>query len=140
MRVILDSNVVVSAALKDRGPEDVIMFVIQHPDFEWVATREIIAEYIGVLRRAKFNLPETIIQRWAAVFETLITIVEEKETVDFPCDQKDAKFIACALSAAADYFVTGDRDFSSAYKIGSATVLSVSMFKRLICDAWEKVT
>jgi predicted nucleic acid-binding protein len=36
MRVILDSNVVVSAALKDRGPEDVIMFVIQHPDFEWV--------------------------------------------------------------------------------------------------------
>jgi putative PIN family toxin of toxin-antitoxin system len=104
------------------------------------STREIIAEYIGVLRRAKFNLPETIIQRWAAVFETLITIVEEKETIDFPCDQKDAKFIACALSAAADYFVTGDRDFSGAYKIGSATVLSVSMFKRLVCNAWEEGT
>lgn len=140
MRVVVDSNVVVSAALKDRGPEEVILFVVQHPDFEWVATREIIEEYIGVLRRDKFHLSEAILQRWATVFEMLITVVEVQGTIDFPRDQKDAKFVACALFAGADYFITGDKDFSGAYKIGSATVLSVSMFKALVCEKWETGT
>ncbi len=138
MKVVIDSNVVISAALKDRNPEEIVLFVIRHPDFEWVATKEIIEEYIGVLRRGKFHLPDEIIHRWEKVFETLITVVQAQEKIDFPRDPGDAKFIACALAAGADYFVTGDKDFSSAYKIGSATVLSVSLFKRLVCDVWDR--
>ena len=136
MKVIIDTNVVVSAALKDRNPEAVILFVVKHPDFEWVASAEIVEEYIAVLRRDKFNLPETIIQRWVDIFKTLITVVEARNTVDFPRDRKDAKFLACALAAKADYFVTGDKDFDKAYKIGNTTVLSVSLFKRFVCDVW----
>ncbi|MEI7989129.1 MAG: putative toxin-antitoxin system toxin component, PIN family [Chloroflexota bacterium] len=136
MRVVIDSNVVVSAALKDRDPEDIILFVVQHPDFEWVATREIVEEYTGVLHRDKFHFSEEILRHWDDFFKMLITIVEVKEKIDFPRDPKDAMFIECALSAMADYFITGDKDFSGAYKIGSAIVLSVSMFKRLVCDIW----
>jgi len=54
--------------------------------------------------------------------------------IDFPRDQKDAKFLSCALSADADYFVTGDRDFSQAQKLLSTTILSVSQFKTLVCE------
>jgi putative PIN family toxin of toxin-antitoxin system len=140
MRVVVDTNVVVSAALKDRNPEIVILFVVQHPEFEWVASAEIIAEYVEVLRRAKFRLPETILSKWMNIFASMITIVETQGGVDFPRDQKDAKFLACARTAEADYFITGDKDFDSAYKVGSTTVISVSMFKRLVCDAWETIT
>lgn len=28
--------------------------------------------------------------------------------VDFPRDQKDAKFLACALTTNAEFFITGD--------------------------------
>lgn len=137
MKVVIDTNIVVSAALKDRNPEAVILFVAQHPEFEWVASAEIIKEYVEVLRRDKFHFPETIIHRWVNIFATLITVVETQGVVDFPRDQKDAKFLACALSAEADYFITGDKDFDGAYKVGNTAVLSVSMFKRLVCDVWK---
>jgi predicted nucleic acid-binding protein len=84
MRVVIDTNVVVSAALKDRKPETVILFVANHPEF----------------------------------------------------DQKDAKFLTCAMAAQAHYLVTGDRDFEEAYKIGITTVLSVSLFHQFICEKW----
>jgi predicted nucleic acid-binding protein len=62
--------------------------------------------------------------------------VDVQATVDFPRDRKDAKFLACALAAKASYFITGDKDFEGAYKIGNTTVLAVSIFKRLVCDVW----
>ncbi len=103
MKVIFDTNVVVSAALKDRLPEAVVVFVIEHSDFEWIASSEIVAEYMDVLRRPKFKLPETIIQRWLDAFQQFVTVVEVEHVVDFPRDAKDAKFLACALSAGAHY-------------------------------------
>jgi predicted nucleic acid-binding protein len=39
MRVVVDTNVVVSAILRDRLPEKVLLFIISQPDFEWVALR-----------------------------------------------------------------------------------------------------
>jgi len=53
---------------------------------------------------------------------------------DFPRDYKDAKFLACAVTTGADYFVTGDRDFSEAQKLLSTTILSVAQFKKLVCE------
>lgn len=50
MMVLIDTNVVVSAAFKDRAPEEVLLFIVNHPDFAWVASEEIISEYIHVLR------------------------------------------------------------------------------------------
>ncbi len=136
MKVVIDTNVVVSGALRDRLPEEVILFVCAHPEFDWIATPEIIAEYLAVLRRDKFRLPADLIQQWADLFDQMITAVEAQGTVDFPRDQKDAMFIACALSSDADYFITGDKDFGEARRIGVTTVLSASQFKRLIMDTW----
>ncbi|HEX6287829.1 MAG TPA: putative toxin-antitoxin system toxin component, PIN family [Herpetosiphonaceae bacterium] len=136
MKVIIDTNVVISAALKDRNPEHVILFVVQHPAFEWIASQEILDEYIGVLHRPKFRLPEVILQRWMVMFTHLVMCVDVQKTVDFPRDQKDAKFLACAIAADAEYLITGDRDFTEAYKIVNTTVLSVSQFKRYVCDVW----
>ena len=33
--------------------------------------------------------------------------------------------------------ITGDKDFTEAKKLISITILSVSMFKKLVCDAWS---
>jgi len=44
MRVVVDTNVVVSAILRDRLPEKVLLFIIRQPDFEWVASPEILTE------------------------------------------------------------------------------------------------
>ena len=132
MRAIIDTNVLVSAALKDRNPEAVILWIAAQADWEWVVSSEIMAEYKEVLSRDKFRLPPEVRQKWFEQLDSLTTMVEVDATVQFPRDQKDAMFLACALASRADYFVTGDRDFADAKKLVSTTILSVSLFKKLL--------
>lgn len=65
-----------------------------------------------------------------------ITILEEIDfPVDFKRDPKDAIFLSCAAAVQADYFLTGDKDFTEAERYFSTIILSVSTFKRLIIDS-----
>jgi len=135
MRVVIDTNVLVSAALKDRDPEAIIVFVVSHSDFEWMATPEIIQEYKEVLARPKFGLPQDLLDQWDRLLSSLITIIQDELPINFPQDPKDAKFLACALAAHAEWLITGDRDFQHAKRMVHTTIVSVSMFKKLVCDA-----
>ena len=134
MKVVIDTNVLVSAVLKDRDPESVILFVFERDDFEWIVSQEILTEYKNVLSRQKFGLPAEIQQQWFDLLDTLTTIINVEVEIDFPRDQKDAKFLACALTANAEFFITGDRDFTEAQRILSTTIVSVSLFKQLFCE------
>jgi len=134
MKVVIDTNVVVSAALKDKDPEAVMRAVVAHPDWEWVVSAEILAEYRTVLARAKFGLPPALLQQWVTFLETVTVLVEVPVTLPYPPDPTDAKFLACALAAQADWLITGDRDFAQARKLLTTTILSVSQFKQLVCD------
>jgi putative PIN family toxin of toxin-antitoxin system len=135
MKVLIDTNVLVSAALKNKTPEEVILFVASHADWEWIVSPDILAEYKAVLGRAKFGLPDDVLRKWHAFLDATTTLVEVDAALEFPRDQKDAKFLACALAAQADFFITGDHDFTEARKLVNTTILSASMFKRLVCDA-----
>lgn len=136
MKVVIDTNVVVSAALKDRIPEEIILFITGNSDFDWVVSQEILSEYRHVLRRPRFNLPEEITQKWDTAFDTFARLVEVDLSVNFSRDQKDAKFLACALATDAEFLITGDRDFSEATKLNHTTIISASLFKKLVCDTW----
>jgi putative PIN family toxin of toxin-antitoxin system len=133
MRVVVDTNVVISAILRDRRPEKVLLFIVGRPDFEWVASLEILAEYREVLRRPKFALTENLLSRWDERFRSAIAEWPVEISVSFPRDAKDAKFLACALAAAADFLVTGDRDFTEARLIGRTKIVSVAQFDELVC-------
>jgi len=93
-----------------------------------------LAEYKEVLNRSKFGLPQEIRRKWFDLLDTFTTVVEANVAIDFPRDRQDAKFLACALSAHADFFITGDHDFSQAQKLINTTIISVSLFKKLLCD------
>jgi uncharacterized protein len=135
MKVIIDTNVLVSAALKGRNPSIIIKFIVNQPDFEWVVSPEILMEYKEVLSRKKLKLPETVIQEWFEILDSDTTLIEVNLAVVFPRDQKDAKFLACALASDADFFITGDQDFSEAQKMIPTTIISVSLFNDLMCDS-----
>ncbi len=69
------------------------------------------------------------------MLDAVTMLVEVNTTLEFPRDQKDAKFLACTLTANAEFFITGDRDFSQAQKLINTTILSVALFKKLIMAA-----
>lgn len=64
MKVVVDTNVLISAILKDKNPEAVILFIAERPDIEWIASTQILAECKEVIDREKFGLSEGIKGRW----------------------------------------------------------------------------
>ncbi|HZG40012.1 MAG TPA: putative toxin-antitoxin system toxin component, PIN family [Nodosilinea sp.] len=137
MKVVIDTNVLVSAVLRDREPEAVILFVLEQDDFTWVVSDAILTEYRNVLARKRLGIPDLIQQHWLQLIGSMASIVSVDQTISFPRDPKDAKFLTCALFARAEFLVTGDRDFSEAQRLVSTTILSVSQFKRLVCESYS---
>jgi len=134
MRVVIDTNILVSAAIAGRKPASVITWVINRPDYEWVVSEEILAEYQEVLSRRKLKLTDVQKERWLNSIQRSTKLIEVSIEIDFPRDQKDAKFIACALSANADFLITGDRDFTEVQSLENTLIISVSMFAELIMN------
>ncbi len=135
MRVVIDTSVLVSAIIKDKDPERVVMFAVQREDIDWVVSQDILVEYREVLSRPKFGLPPDLLSRWFDLLEAVTVQVEVPIGIDFPRDPADAKFIACALAADAEFLITSDRDFTEARRLLRTTIVSVSMFNRLMCAA-----
>ncbi|MBW4601277.1 MAG: putative toxin-antitoxin system toxin component, PIN family [Calothrix sp. FI2-JRJ7] len=133
--VIIDTNILVSAVLRGREPRVVIQFIIDNPEFEWIVSTEILAEYKEVLSRKKFKLTSEVKAEWFEIIDTFPTIIDVNVEIDFPRDSKDAKFLACAVVANADFLITGDSDFTEAQNLVKATIISVSSFKRLVIDS-----
>lgn len=134
MKIIIDTNVIISAILKRRSPRQVIQFIIDSDDFDWLVSLEILSEYREVLSRPKFKLSEVIIKEWFDIFETATQLVKVDLSVDFSRDRKDAKFLACAMVSNADFLITGDRDFEEVKDLGYTRIIMVSQFKALFLD------
>jgi putative PIN family toxin of toxin-antitoxin system len=134
MKVVVDTNVFISAVWRDKNPEAVILWILNQPNCEWLVSPEIMEEYEEVLHRSKFSFSPETLNKWEPLLHRDTRHVRVNEQIDFPRDQKDAKFIACALANDADYLITGDRDFNEVREIANITILSVSQFKRFIID------
>lgn len=134
-KVIIDTNVVISAILKGRVPRLVIQFIVDSSNYQWVVSREILAEYKEVLNRKKFKLPDEIKNQWLEIIDLAITLIYVNVEVDFPRDRKDTKFLECAVATEADFLITGDTDFNEAQSLIDTAIVSVALFKKLVCDA-----
>ncbi len=104
MNVLIDTNVLLSAALRDKLPERVLLYVAAREDFRWLVTPEILAEYRDVLRRPKFGLDEATRQHWAELLALrTVDVGSPPQVPNFSRDPKDAPFLAAALAAHADF-------------------------------------
>lgn len=138
MKILIDTNVLVSALIADGKPEDTINFIIASDEWEWIVSEAILHEYGEVLNRRKLKLSETIKQKWLNIIEEATTKIEVVVNVNFPRDRKDEKFLACAIVGEADFLITGDHDFEEMQALLPNTIIiSVAMFKQLAIDTVE---
>src|SRR5690348_5562096 len=108
MNVLIDTNVLLSAALRDRLPERVVLHVGMHDQWKWLVTPEILDEYVSVLKRPKFALSTEALQRWTDLLLHSTACVSSPPAVAFSRDPKDAPLLAAAIATNSDYLVTGD--------------------------------
>jgi uncharacterized protein len=127
MKIVLDTNVLLSAAWRDRLPERVVLYIATDPQFEWLATQPILDEYLNVLKRPRFNLSSNVLQQWTTLIEMRTVVIPQPEiSVPTLRDPADAIFLSAAIAGAADFLITGDNDLLS---------LTLSIRARIICVA-----
>lgn len=133
MIVLLDTNVLLSAAFRDRLPERVVLYVATRDDWDWLVTPQILEEYRQVLSRPKFDLSPESQRKWVALAESrsLLLEVQPPPVVDLPRDPGDAPFLAAALATGADYLITGDNDLLEAQHLVPTRIVTVAEFARL---------
>jgi putative PIN family toxin of toxin-antitoxin system len=129
MNVLIDTNVLVSAALRNRLPERTVLYVAGHDHVKWLVTPEILAEYEDVLRRPRFGLVQQTLERWVGILRLRTVNIGSPPTApDFPRDPKDAPFLAAALAGRADFLITGDQDLLQTDGIVATRIVTVTEF------------
>ncbi len=113
MRVVLDTNVLVSAIIERRGKPNQIVS-LAGIWFEWLTSEFILSEWVEVINRKHI---QTKYKKWvtserqAEFLETagiLAEVVQTHIKLDIVADPKDNHILACAIDGQADYLVTGD--------------------------------
>ena len=132
MKIIIDTNILISAALKGGKAKIIIAYIISSTEYQWFVSSEIMDEYKNVLNRPKFRLSETQRQEWFEIIDLATTLFEVNVKVNFSRDQKDAKFLVLCISSQANYFIAEDKDFEEIIDLGLTQIISASQFLELI--------
>ena len=108
LRLVVDTNIVVSAALKPDGLQrTVFLLAITRPARLYVS-HGILAEYRDVLSRPELEIRKGLRQQLLDLIRKRAHLVNPARTVRIADDPEDNKFIECADAARADYLVTGN--------------------------------
>lgn len=131
-KVVLDTNVLVSALLF-RGELSKMLLLWKDGRIVPVFSRETFREFRTVLKYTKFSLTEqeikVIIEEEVLPYFEVINTAHKIKNI---CrDSDDDKFIACAVSASADFIVSGDKDLLDVGKYKSVKIISASEFLKM---------
>lgn len=138
IRVVLDTNIFVSALLQPQGiPAQIFLLAITGTAIQLCLSGDIYAEYEEVIRRPRLNRSQSQIE------SALKTVREEgfwvrPNTKVLACaDPDDNIFLECAEASHAHYLVTGNlKDFPSTWS--GTRIISARQLLEAISEIQEQ--
>lgn len=114
MRVVIDTNVLVSAIIRPQGTTGQVLRQLQARRFDLLMSRITFDELVDVLfrprLRAKYQLADTTLRPVLRLIYLRSVILQPNEKVTACRDPKDDIYLELAIAGKADYIVTGDAD------------------------------
>lgn len=108
LRLVVDTNIVVSAALRPGGLQrTVLLLAITRPARLYVSPA-IFAEYEDVLSRPELQIRKGLRQQLLKLIAKRSHSVNPPRQLQLTRDPDDNMFLECADAARADYLVTGN--------------------------------
>lgn len=107
MRIVLDTNVVVSGLLSDHGAPAQVLDLCIAGDVTLVVDGRILREYREVLTRPELKLAPRDVDEFLALTDYAERVIGVPLPLEFP-DPGDLPFTEVAVAAAVDAIVTGN--------------------------------
>ncbi|MCD8003403.1 MAG: putative toxin-antitoxin system toxin component, PIN family [Clostridia bacterium] len=130
MKVMIDTNIIISAALFPSGKAAQAFYKALLPPFQPMVCDYIVDE---LQRKFREKFPDRLTELDAFLFNTLSFIIsvpipdEAAEAENQLRDPKDRPILRAALNAHADLLLTGDKDFLES-SLNDPRIVAVSDF------------
>lgn len=109
MRVVVDTNVLVSGLITSQGSSASIVNLILEGQLQPLTNLAIELEYREVLTRGKFHLDPQLVEFVLAHIHSVGERVNAQPVDDALPDPKDRPFLEVALSGWAEVLITGNK-------------------------------
>jgi putative PIN family toxin of toxin-antitoxin system len=129
-RVVLDTNVLVSAIVFGGTPKK-ILFLILKGIVIGVISPALIAELSEVIHK-KFPFSEADLEYWGKLMETDFELVKPRTELSVTRDIDDNRVLEAALAGGCDYIVTGDEDLLILKKYKKIKILTPNEFIEMV--------
>jgi uncharacterized protein len=131
LRLVLDTNVLVSAALKPEGFERTTFLLATTKPARLYITPSILEEYREVLTRPELKIRKGLRRQLLRFIRNRSYSVIPSLNLRVASDSGDDKFIECADVARADYLITGNkRHFPKFWK--QTKIITVREFVEIV--------
>ena len=108
LRLVLDTNILVSAALKPSSlPRTVFLIALTRPARLYIS-QPIFAEYRDVLSRPELRIRKPLRLQFLDLLRNRTHMVSPTLRIQAAFDPHDNIFLECADAARADYLITGN--------------------------------
>jgi putative PIN family toxin of toxin-antitoxin system len=109
LRLVLDTNIVVSAALKPAGLQRTVFLLALTKPARLYLSPPVLAEYGTVLSRVELHIRKGLRQQLLQLLENRAYFVAPSSSLQVTSDPADNIFLECADAARADYLITGNQ-------------------------------
>ena len=131
LRVVIDTNVVVSAIVWDGKPRELVLKLLEQHTV--ILSSQMLAELNDVISRDKFGVKTFQVKRFLADLTNKSKIVHSvglfKIIVE---DPDDNNILDAAYSGKADYIVTGDKHLLALGKFKRTKIITVNNMLEII--------
>ena len=127
MRVVFDTNILVSALVFPGGQGEAALRRIVEETDQLILSRPILDELLDVLGR-KFARDVEELAHVAVFLSEIAVIVAPKRRLHVVKDDPDNRIIECAVASRADAIVTGDKALLALKNYGNTRMLTLRSF------------
>ena len=133
MKIVVDTNVVISGVFFGGNPRQIVEAIVDG-NINAYATTEIVDEYMGIIESMIERKQGRLSQSILSPFFSSLKMIESKTVVGISRDPDDDKFIECAIDAEALYIVSGDNDLLDIGQYEGIQIITAKEF----CDKYLK--
>jgi putative PIN family toxin of toxin-antitoxin system len=109
LRLVIDTNVIVSAALKPDGLQRTLLTIALTKPARLYVSHAVLAEYATAIARKRFRIRKGSQMRLMQQIMNRAHMVKPSHRIEAALDPDDNIFLECADAARADYLITGNQ-------------------------------